>query len=111
MVLAALLCAAIAAGLGFALLAGYDPAPLRFVHAAIGVLGLVLVLTLAVPDEQWRLRGLAAGALLLATASGSKLFHRRTKALPLPMWARLAHAGLGLLALGSLAVLAQILSG
>ena len=110
MLLTALICAAIAAGLGVALLAGYDPAALRFVHAAVGVLALVLVLTLAVPDEQWRLRGLAAGALLLATASGSKLFHRRTKKLPLPLWARLAHAGLGLLALGALAMLTQLLS-
>lgn len=109
MLLAALILAAAAAGFGIALLAGYDPSALRFAHAAVGVLALVLVLTLAVPDEQWRLRGLAAGALLLATASGSKLFHRRTKQLPLPLWARLAHAGLGLLAVGALAVLVQLL--
>ncbi|MBR9813591.1 hypothetical protein GYB61_07020 [bacterium] len=110
MLLIALLCAAVAAGVGFALLAGYDPGPLRFAHAVLGVAALVLVLTLTVPDEQWRLRGLAAGALLLATASGSKLFHRRIKKLPLPLWARLAHAGLGLVALGALAWLAQLLA-
>lgn len=105
MLLAALICAAVAAGVGIVLFAGYQPAALRLIHAVVGVLALVLVLTLAVPDAQWRMRGLAAGALLLATASGSKLFHRRIKTLPLPMWARIAHAALGVLALGALALL------
>lgn len=110
MLLTALVCAAVAAGVGIVLFAGYQPAALRFVHTVVGVLALVLVLTLAVPDEQWRLRGLAAGALLLATASGSKLFHRRTKKLPLPLWARVAHAALGFLAVGTLAVLIEVVS-
>lgn len=107
MLLTAIICVAIAAGFGIALAAGLTHPALRAVHASLGVTALVLVLLLAVGDAQWRTRGLAAGALLLATASGSKLFHRRIKGMGSPTWARVAHAALGLLGLVGLGLLAQ----
>lgn len=107
MLLIALVCAAAATALGLALAAGVTPSSLRAGHTVLGVIALVLVLLLTVPDTQWRLRGLTAGALLLATASGSKLFHRRIKRQDTAAWARHAHMALGVLGLLGLCLLLQ----